>query len=244
MSRPLLKAYPGQPSWEHSPPRPGPPHPPLGPPPPGLPAPPPAPPPRHPTHAERTARSDGGGAGDCGGRDAAPARAFLRGRDPEPAPVSRYVSAARGTARPIHGRDEHGLPREPRRARDRTCAGRAASSRRGRAGRGDKGDPGGQEAREGGPGPRRGTRLRRRDRQGDAQPPSSLPGASPRGSIALVRVAQARAATRARDFVGPEDVKELAPEALAHRLTVRGGTTGTTAESALKEILDSVPPPV
>src|SRR5829696_2422650 len=69
-------------------------------------------------------------------------------------------------------------------------------------------------------------------------------GASPRGSIALVRVAQARAATRARDFVGPEDVKEPAPEALAHRLTVRGGTTGTTAESALKEILDSVPPPV
>jgi MoxR-like ATPase len=69
-------------------------------------------------------------------------------------------------------------------------------------------------------------------------------GASPRGSIALVRVAQARAATRARDFVGPEDVKELAPEALAHRLSVRGGTTGATAESALKEILDSVPPPV
>ena len=69
-------------------------------------------------------------------------------------------------------------------------------------------------------------------------------GASPRGSIALVRVAQARAATRARDFVGPEDVKELAPEALAHRLSVRGGTTGATAEIALKEILDSVPPPV
>ncbi|HEU4494994.1 MAG TPA: MoxR family ATPase, partial [Rubrobacteraceae bacterium] len=55
-------------------------------------------------------------------------------------------------------------------------------------------------------------------------------GASPRGSIALVRVAQARAATRARDFVGPEDVKALAPEVLAHRLSVRGGTTGTTAE--------------
>jgi MoxR-like ATPase len=57
-------------------------------------------------------------------------------------------------------------------------------------------------------------------------------------------VAQARAATRARDFVGPEDVKKLASEALAHRLSVRGGTTGATAESVLKEILDSVPPPV
>jgi MoxR-like ATPase len=56
-------------------------------------------------------------------------------------------------------------------------------------------------------------------------------------------VAQARAATRARDFVGPEDIKVLAPEALAHRLSVRGGVSGTTAETALLEILDSVPPP-
>jgi MoxR-like ATPase len=68
-------------------------------------------------------------------------------------------------------------------------------------------------------------------------------GASPRGSIALVRVAQARAATRARDFAGPEDIKELAPEALAHRLSIRGGTSGATAETVLREILDSVPPP-
>ena len=48
-------------------------------------------------------------------------------------------------------------------------------------------------------------------------------GVSPRGSIALVRAAQARAATRGRDFVGPEDVKALAPGALPHRLSVRGG---------------------
>ena len=68
-------------------------------------------------------------------------------------------------------------------------------------------------------------------------------GASPRGSIALVRLAQARAATRARDFVGPEDVKELAPDVLAHRLSVRGGASGATAEGAVREILDSVPPP-
>ena len=68
-------------------------------------------------------------------------------------------------------------------------------------------------------------------------------GVSPRGSISLVRVAQARAATRARDFVGPEDVKELAPDTLAHRLSVRGGVSGATAETVLREILDSVPPP-
>jgi MoxR-like ATPase len=68
-------------------------------------------------------------------------------------------------------------------------------------------------------------------------------GVSPRGSIALVRVAQARAASRGRDFVGPEDIKVLAPEVLAHRLSVRGGVSKTTAETVLREILDSVSPP-
>jgi MoxR-like ATPase len=68
-------------------------------------------------------------------------------------------------------------------------------------------------------------------------------GVSPRGSIALVRVAQARAATRARDFVGPEDIKELASEVLAHRLSVRSGVSGTTAETVLRGILDSVASP-
>jgi MoxR-like ATPase len=68
-------------------------------------------------------------------------------------------------------------------------------------------------------------------------------GVSPRGSIALVRAAQARAATRGRDFVGPEDVKALAPDALPHRLSVRGGTSGTTAEAVIRDVLDKVPPP-
>jgi MoxR-like ATPase len=68
-------------------------------------------------------------------------------------------------------------------------------------------------------------------------------GVSPRGSIALVRAAQARAATRGRDFVGPEDVKALAPVALPHRLSVRGGTSGTSAEVVIREVLDAVPPP-
>jgi MoxR-like ATPase len=68
-------------------------------------------------------------------------------------------------------------------------------------------------------------------------------GVSPRGSIALVRAAQARAATRGRDFVGPEDVKALAPDTLPHRLSVRGGTSGTTAEAVIREVLDMVPPP-
>jgi MoxR-like ATPase len=68
-------------------------------------------------------------------------------------------------------------------------------------------------------------------------------GISPRGSIALIKAAQARAATRGRDFVGPEDVKELAPDTLPHRLSVRGGMSGTTAEAVIREITESVPPP-
>lgn len=68
-------------------------------------------------------------------------------------------------------------------------------------------------------------------------------GVSPRGSIALVRAAQARAATHGRDFVGPEDVKELAPDTLPHRLSARGGTSGATAKSVVEEVLKSVPAP-
>ena len=71
-------------------------------------------------------------------------------------------------------------------------------------------------------------------------------GVSPRGSIALVRAAQARAATQGRDFVGPEDVKALAPNTLPHRISVRGGATSSssvTAESVVEEILTSVSSP-
>ncbi|MDQ4063113.1 MAG: MoxR family ATPase [Actinomycetota bacterium] len=68
-------------------------------------------------------------------------------------------------------------------------------------------------------------------------------GVSPRGSIALIRAAQARAATHGRDFVGPEDVKELAPDTLPHRLSTRGGTSGATAKSVVEDVLKSVPAP-
>jgi MoxR-like ATPase len=43
-------------------------------------------------------------------------------------------------------------------------------------------------------------------------------GASPRGSLALFRVAQAWALLHRRDYVTPDDVKALAEPALAHRL--------------------------
>ena len=46
-------------------------------------------------------------------------------------------------------------------------------------------------------------------------------GASPRGSLAVLKLARARAALRKRDFVTPDDIKAMAGPALAHRLVLR-----------------------
>ncbi|MGK5444146.1 AAA family ATPase [Micromonospora sp. URMC 105] len=51
--------------------------------------------------------------------------------------------------------------------------------------------------------------------------PSVLVGASPRGSLALLLLARVRAVFAGRDYVVPEDVKEVAAPALAHRITLR-----------------------
>jgi MoxR-like ATPase len=70
-------------------------------------------------------------------------------------------------------------------------------------------------------------------------------GASPRGAQALVLVARALAVLDGRDFVLPEDVKECAVAALAHRLTMRAETwsSGTTGVQVVTELLGSVPGP-
>ena len=67
-------------------------------------------------------------------------------------------------------------------------------------------------------------------------------GASPRGSLALYKTAQALAALRGRDYVKPDDVKLLAPFTLAHRLMVRPESElrGRTAQHILDEILEAV----
>ncbi|CAN5877450.1 AAA family ATPase [soil metagenome] len=75
------------------------------------------------------------------------------------------------------------------------------------------------------------------------QHPAAILGVSPRGSISLLRAAQARAATEGRDFVGPADVKALAPYCLPHRISVRGGATGATSEGLMEDVLNSVPVP-
>ena len=65
-------------------------------------------------------------------------------------------------------------------------------------------------------------------------------GASPRGSLALYKTAQALAALRDRDYVIPDDVKLLAPLTLTHRLIVKPESQlrGRTGERILEEILE------
>jgi MoxR-like ATPase len=72
-------------------------------------------------------------------------------------------------------------------------------------------------------------------------------GASPRGSLGLMRTGQALAALRGRDFVLPDDIKYLVVSVLAHRLilTDEERLRGRTPEHLLEEILEqiSVPAP-
>ena len=68
-------------------------------------------------------------------------------------------------------------------------------------------------------------------------------GPSPRAMLALMRAAQSLAAIRGRDYVIPDDVKELALPVLAHRIVPRGLGDHARAEEFLRELLDRVPVP-
>ena len=70
-------------------------------------------------------------------------------------------------------------------------------------------------------------------------------GASPRGSLALLKLSRAKAAVGGRDFVVPEDVKAVAVPALAHRLTLRPElwVQRIRGEDVVAEALETVPTP-
>ena len=70
-------------------------------------------------------------------------------------------------------------------------------------------------------------------------------GASPRGSLALYRIAQASAAVAGRDYVIPDDVKGMATDALAHRIIVHPSARvrGVAAADLVLEVLAAVPVP-
>jgi len=75
--------------------------------------------------------------------------------------------------------------------------------------------------------------------------PSLLTGASPRGSLGLLKAARALAAVAGRDYVTPDDVKTVAPAVLAHRLILRPElwVQGTTTTDVVGQCLAHVPTP-
>ena len=70
-------------------------------------------------------------------------------------------------------------------------------------------------------------------------------GVSPRGIIALSRMARACALMRDRDYVTPEDVREVFVDVCAHRLLLRpqARVDGVTAKDILNEVLQKIKPP-
>jgi MoxR-like ATPase len=74
---------------------------------------------------------------------------------------------------------------------------------------------------------------------------SALVGSSPRGSLALLLLARARAVMDGRDYVVPEDVKHVAVPALAHRITLRPEMWLRRVDPSfvVQEVLQAVPAP-
>jgi MoxR-like ATPase len=75
--------------------------------------------------------------------------------------------------------------------------------------------------------------------------PSLQVGASPRGALAVLKLARARAVLSGRDFVTPDDVKAVAVPALAHRLTLRPElwVRRVDPDQVVAELLRRVPTP-
>ena len=68
-------------------------------------------------------------------------------------------------------------------------------------------------------------------------------GVNPRGTLALVHAAQAYAAIRGREFVTPDDIKELCVPVLGHRLLSYTTTQSQSVNGMLEEILQKIPVP-
>jgi len=70
-------------------------------------------------------------------------------------------------------------------------------------------------------------------------------GASPRGAVALLVSSQSLALLRGRDYVVPDDVKEMARPVLRHRVLLRpeAEVEGVQADQVLEQILQSLPVP-
>ena len=69
-------------------------------------------------------------------------------------------------------------------------------------------------------------------------------GASTRGAQFLLKAAKANAYYEGRDYIVPDDIKNLASTVLRHRLILKARTSTSDAEEIMKEILERIPVPV
>ena len=180
--------------------------------------------PRLAAHAGRAARADGGAPGHGRRRDPPAARSVLRRRDAEPVRERGHVPAAREPARPVrarvHARAARAASPSARSSTARAESTRSTRSRRSRC-------PPSSRRRS----PRCAACTARTpfattcstSPTRRATIPGIVLGASPRASLGLLRAAQAHATVMGRDFVSPDDVKQVAPAALAHRIVLAHG---------------------
>jgi len=79
--------------------------------------------------------------------------------------------------------------------------------------------------------------------QATREHPDIALGASPRGSLALLKGAKAIAGLEGRTFVLPDDIKRLAKPTLAHRLVLKAESylKGKTAETVIQEVINQTP---
>ncbi len=79
--------------------------------------------------------------------------------------------------------------------------------------------------------------------EGTRTHPDLALGVSPRGSLALLKAAQALAAIRGREYVIPEDIKTLVPLTMSHRLILKpeAELRGRTALTILEDLLEKTP---
>ena len=82
--------------------------------------------------------------------------------------------------------------------------------------------------------------------RGTREHENAIVGSSPRGGVALLDSGKAMALIHGRDFVVPDDIKEVAIDALSHRVILHTGVIldGVKEETVVRSVLDKVPVPV
>lgn len=69
-------------------------------------------------------------------------------------------------------------------------------------------------------------------------------GVSPRGTIALFKASQVKAALSGRDYIIPEDIKSMAPYVLNHRIIVKGALRGESPRNLIRNLMENINVPL